>query len=103
MQKVPLAQRALLVLHDRDALSVEDEEVLLHRLRVVAAIRLPRLHDLNVDARVRPGHPIRFEPDERGSSRSSDRRSVAEIDHERLVDGRTLPGGFVADPRQRTR
>jgi hypothetical protein len=42
MEKVPLAQRALLVLDDRDALPVEAEEVLLHGFGVVAAGRLPR-------------------------------------------------------------
>jgi 6,7-dimethyl-8-ribityllumazine synthase len=36
--EVPLAHRALLAFDDRDALAVEDEEVLLHRLGVVAAV-----------------------------------------------------------------
>jgi hypothetical protein len=92
MEKVPLAQRALLVLDDRDALPVEDEEVLLHRFGVVAAGRLPRPHDLDVQAGVGPGHAVRLELDERGSSRGSDRGCVGEIDHERLVDGRTIVG-----------
>src|SRR5690348_4167401 len=70
----------LLVLDDRDALPVEDEKVLLHRFGVVAAGRLARPHDLDVDARVRPGHAVRLELDERGPSRGPDRGRVGEID-----------------------
>jgi hypothetical protein len=96
MEKVPLAQRALLVVDNRDALSVQDEKVLLHRFRVVAASWLARLHDLDVDASVRPGHAIGLELDEGRSSRSSDRGCVCEIDHEQLVDSPTI----VIDPGQ---
>src|SRR2546430_4813647 len=92
MEEVPLVQPTLLVLHDRDALSVEDEKVLLHRFRVVAAIRLPRLHDLDVDADVGPGHALRLELDEGGSARGSDRGCVGEIRDEWLVHRHTILG-----------
>jgi len=92
MKEVPLTQGALFVVHDRDALAEEDEEILLHRFRVIAAIRLARLHHLDVDARVGPRHAVRFEPDEGGSSRSSDRGCVGEVDHIRLVDPLTIQG-----------
>jgi hypothetical protein len=45
---------------------------------------------LDVDASVRPGHAIGFELDENRSTRSSDRRCVAEIDHEWRVDHPTI-------------
>ena len=90
MEEVPLAQHAFLTLDNRNALSVQDKKVLLYRFGVVAAIRLARLHDLNVDTRVGPGHTIRFELDERCSSRSADRGRLAEIDHERLIDVATI-------------
>jgi hypothetical protein len=97
MEKVPLAQRALVVINNREAFSVQDEKVLLHRFGVVAASRLARLHDLDVDASVRPGHAIGLELDEGGSSRSTDRQCIREIDQEQLVDGPTI---LIAPSRQ---
>lgn len=87
-RRSPLAQRPLLAINDRDALSGQDEKVLLHRFGVVAAIRLTGLHDLDVDASVRPGHAFRFEPDERRSSGGADRRCFGEVDHKWHVDAR---------------
>ena len=98
MEKVPLAQRALVVIDNREAFSVQDEKVLLHRFGVVAASRLARrLHDLDVDASVRPGHAIGLELDEGRSSRSTDRGCIREIDQEQLVDGPTI---VIAPSRQ---
>src|SRR6476659_4706044 len=88
VEKVPLAPRPLLATNDRDALSGQDEKVLLHRFGVVAAIRLTGLHDLDVDASVRPGHAFRFEPDDRRSSWGADRRCFGEVDHKWHVDAR---------------
>src|SRR5579884_1337469 len=90
MEKVPLAQGALLVIDDRDALSVQDEKVLLYRFGVIAAVRLARLHDLDVDPGIRPTRAIGLELDERGSPWGADCGCVGEIDHERLVDRSTL-------------
>jgi len=90
MEEVPPAQRALLVLDDREALPVEHEKVLLHRLRVVAAGRLPGLHDLDIYARVWPGLALGLELDEGGSSRSADRGRAGEIDDEWLVHRHTI-------------
>ena len=52
VQEVPLAQRALLLLDDRDALAREHEEALLHALGVVQRRALARLEHVHVDAEV---------------------------------------------------
>ena len=49
MEEVPGPQPPLFVLHDEDALAREDEEVLLHGLRVVLPVRLARLDDVDAD------------------------------------------------------
>src|SRR5919109_4536273 len=54
VHEVPSAQRALLAVDDRDALAMEDQEVLLDRLAVIEAVPLAGLHDLDVHASVRP-------------------------------------------------
>jgi hypothetical protein len=64
VQEVPLPKRPLLAVEDDDALTVEHEEVLLHRLRVVAAVGLPRLHHLDVHAQIGPGRVVVLEVDE---------------------------------------
>ena len=61
VQEVPPAQEPLVAVDDRDALAVEDEKVLLDRLAVIAAVRLARLHDLDVHACVREPIPARLE------------------------------------------
>ena len=61
VHEVPLAQRSLLAFEDHDALAVQHEKVLLHRLRVVLAVGLPRLHDLYVHAGVRPRPAVGLE------------------------------------------
>src|SRR3954451_7077664 len=47
-----------------DALPVQDQEVLLHRLGVIPAVRLSGLHDLDVHAGVRPWRVVGLEVDE---------------------------------------
>ena len=63
MEEVPLAQPPLPVIEDHDAFAVEHEEVLLHGLGVVAAVGLPRLHDLHVHPGVRPRRVLVLEVD----------------------------------------
>src|SRR6185312_2085239 len=64
------------------------EEVLLQRLGVLAAVRLPRPHHLDVHAV--SGHALRLELHECGSAHSPDRGRVGEIDDERLVHRHTI-------------
>ena len=49
VEEVPGFQAPLLILDDEDALAREDEEVLLHVLRVVLPVRLSRLEDVDAD------------------------------------------------------
>ena len=53
MHEVPCPQMPLLVFDDQDALSHQDEEVLLDRLGVVETGRLPGWHDADREAGVR--------------------------------------------------
>src|SRR5690242_7277417 len=52
VDEVPLLQGAFLAFDQNQALAAEDEEVLLRVLRVVHAVRLPRVEDLDVDPEV---------------------------------------------------
>jgi hypothetical protein len=61
VQEVPLAQRALVAVDDRRAFAVQDQEVVVDRLAVVAAVRLGGLQDLDVDAGVRPSRVVGLE------------------------------------------
>src|SRR4051794_2568600 len=85
VQEVPLAHRALLALHDRNALAGEDQEVFLYRLRVVAAVGLSRLHDLDVHAGVRPLNILGLELDDGCATRMLARTCVGDVDDEWLV------------------
>ena len=50
MEEVPGLEATLFLLDDEDALSDQDEEVLLHVLRVVLPVRLARLEDVDADS-----------------------------------------------------
>jgi hypothetical protein len=54
VQDIPLPQRSLALVDDRDAFSVKYKEVLLVGLGVVAAARLAGLHDPHIDPGIRP-------------------------------------------------
>jgi hypothetical protein len=58
MHEVRSPQSPFFAVQDGDALSVQDEEVLLNRLGVIAAVRLARLHDLRAHAGVWPHHTV---------------------------------------------
>src|SRR5437588_11659484 len=75
----------LLALQDQDALAVQHEEVLLHRLGVVAAVGLARLEDLDVDAGIRPAYALGLQLDDRRAPRVAARGRVRQVHHERLV------------------
>jgi hypothetical protein len=98
MHEVPLAQRVLLAIEDHDALSVQDEEVLLHGLRVVAAVGLTRLHDLDIHAGVGPRRLVGLERDDRGPARVSTRRRRGDIGDEWLVGRQRLTAFFSCAP-----
>src|SRR5262249_55169442 len=90
MQKVPLAKRPLLSVEDDDALSLQHQEVLLYGLGVVAAVRLPRPHDLDVHTDVRPPRALRLQIDERRPARVGERRRVGDVHDEGLVHRPTI-------------
>lgn len=90
VEEVPLPQPSLLAIENYEALTVEDEKVLLHGLRVIPAIRLAGLHDLDIHAGVRPAAVLRLEADNCCATRVTERRGVGQIHDQDLIHGPTI-------------
>ena len=80
VKEVPLFERTLLAFDDGDAFAVQDEEVLLDGLRVVAAVRLAGLQDLDVHAGIRPGCVLGLPVNLRGPARVAPSGRVGQVD-----------------------
>ena len=91
MDEVPRLQAALVAFDDRDALSRDDEEVLLVRLAVVQAVRLPGTQHLDVAAKLRkPWLP--FEDRSVAERVASPPHRIAGVEHEPALAVGHQPG-----------
>ena len=87
MHEVPLAERSLLTLDDEQALTGEDEEVLLGALGVVHAVRLAGLQDPDPEAEI--GEPrISLERRVDAHAVALEPAGVARVDDEPALAGR---------------
>src|SRR3954470_7214650 len=102
MEEVPSSEESLLALHEQPALTGQNEERLLIRLRVIDAA-LPRLKKRHVDPELRE-LDRRFavlvgEPTRRAPRLRREPLGIAQIDDEPTLRDRGKPGGRVLKPR----